>query len=173
MELLIEVLKISIPALIVAGTVAYMMKQHYQNEARQGEQSLIAKSNEVSLPLKFQAYERLVLLMERVALNNMILRVSAMNMTVDEYKLELMQNVTHEFEHNISQQLYVSNSTWDKISEAKDYVLNTINNAASNLPGHEPSGLLVNSLIEHIAKREITPTIEAIYLLKKESATLG
>ena len=65
------------------------------------------------------------------------------------------------------------NRSLDKISEAKDYVLNTINSTANNLGGHEPSGLLVNSLIEHIAKREITPTIEAIYLLKKESASLG
>ncbi|MGB0430714.1 MAG: hypothetical protein ACPGLV_09590 [Bacteroidia bacterium] len=173
MELLEDVLKITIPAVVVAATVSVIILQHFRNETARREQELKLKNKETALPLKFQAYERLVLLMERISINNMLLRLSSSEMSVVEFKLELMQNITHEMEHNLSQQLYVSNPTWDKIVDAKNYVLNTVNNVADNLDPNAPAAELVNALLQIINDRQNTPTIEAIFLLKKEAASLG
>ncbi|MFY0673713.1 MAG: hypothetical protein JXQ87_09920 [Bacteroidia bacterium] len=173
MELLEDVLKTTIPALIVAGSIAVVLMQHFRNENAKRDHELKLRNKETSLPLKFQAYERLVLLMERISLNNMLLRLSASGMSVVEFKLELLQNVTHEFEHNLSQQLYVSNACWDKIIEAKTYVMNTVNNTADQLDPNAQSEHLVNALIQHITQQELLPPLEAIYLLKKEASSLG
>lgn len=173
MELLEDVLKTTIPALIVAGSIAIVLKQHFRNEGEKRNHELKLRNKETSLPLKFQAYERLVLLMERISLNNMLLRLSSSGMSVVEFKLELLQNITHEFEHNLSQQLYVSNACWDKILDAKTYVMNTVNNTADQLDQNAPAEHLVNALIQLITQRENAPPIEAIFLLKKEAASVG
>ncbi len=173
MEMLEDILKITIPSVVVAATVSIILLQHFKNESAKRDQELKMKNRETSLPLKFQAYERLVLLMERISLNNMLLRLSSSGMSVVEFKLELMQNITHEMEHNLSQQLYVSNPTWQKIVDAKNYVLNTVNNVADSLEQNAPAELLVNALIQTLNQDQNLPTIEAIYLLKKEVNSLG
>jgi len=173
MEILVDVLKISLPAIIVAITVVVIISKHFKNETEIREKELSLKNREVSLPLRFQAFERLVLLMERISLNNMLLRIPSAGENVADFKLELMRNVTHEFEHNLSQQLYVSNACWEKIIEAKNYVLGTINSIGENTKGNEPASVLLDQLIAHITNQEISPIDEAIFMLKNEANNIG
>ena len=173
MEHLIDILKISIPALVVSATVVIIISRYFRNERDAKDQELQLKNKEVSLPLKFQAFERLVLLMERVSLNNILLRLSSAEMTVDEFKFELMHTITQEFEHNLAQQLYVSNAVWQQVKNAKDHTLAVINNCANSLDRNGPANELVNLLIAHTTNDPTPPTFEAIYALKKEAETLG
>ncbi|MBI1182847.1 hypothetical protein GC194_01155 [bacterium] len=173
MDILAELLKISIPAVVVAVTVVIIISRFFNNQLQMKSKELALQNRQISLPLRFQALERLVLLMERISIGNMLLRISATEMSVVEYKLELMQHVTHEFEHNLSQQLYVSNGTWQKIEEAKQYVLSTINATAESMDQNLEAQALIDALIFHITSTEITPAMEAIYLLKKEAESVG
>lgn len=173
MELLVDVLKISLPAIVLAITVVVIISKHFKNERDLYQKEISLKDREVSLPLKFQAFERLVLLMERISLNNLLLRIPSAGQNVADFRLELLRNVTHEFEHNLSQQLYVSNACWEKIKEAKNYVLATINTIGESKDGMEPATELFDQLIAHITNQDISPIDEAIFMLKKEADNMS
>ena len=173
MEILTDLLKIIIPAIIVSATVLLLISKHIKNEELRRDKELSLKNREITLPLRFQSLERLVLLMERISLDNMLLRIASAGLSVEQFKFELMRNVTHEFEHNLSQQLYVSDQTWNKIIEAREFVLSTINANGEGLDPMAPAQHLTDRLIPNITANEITPLKEAIFLLKKESEKLG
>jgi hypothetical protein len=87
-----------------------------------------------TLPLKLQAYERLVLLAERIALPNLITRIPAGDLTVRQYQSALIEQVKGEYDHNLSQQIYVSPTAWQAISNLREQNIFIINSIAQSLP---------------------------------------
>lgn len=172
-ELLMDLLKISIPAVVVALTVARIVSGYFKNIKESKEQEIKLKTREVSLPLRFQAFERLVLLMERISINNLLLRLSSSGMTVGSYTFELVHNINQEFEHNLSQQLYVSNAAWDKVKTAKDSTIMIVNKCAEALDANAPAQALVDSLLEQLQLQESYAPTDAIFFLKKEAENFG
>ncbi len=81
----------------------------------------------VVTPIQLQAYERLVLFLERMTPNNLVLRCFQAGMTTQLLKDVMIQNIRDEFEHNLSQQLYISEQAWIYIKNAKEDMINTIN----------------------------------------------
>ena len=81
----------------------------------------------VVTPIQLQAYERLVLFLERMTPNNLVLRCFQAGMTTQLLKDVMIQNIRDEFEHNLSQQLYISEQAWVYIKNAKEDMINTIN----------------------------------------------
>lgn len=81
----------------------------------------------VVTPIQLQAYERLVLFLERMTPNNLVLRCYQVGMTTQLLKDVMIQNIRDEFEHNLSQQLYISEQAWIYIKNAKEDMINTIN----------------------------------------------
>jgi hypothetical protein len=88
-----------------------------------------------TLPLKLQAYERLVLLAERIALPNLITRVPSGDFNVREYQHLLIEQIKAEFDHNLSQQIYVSPTAWSALGNLKEQNIFIINSVAQALPG--------------------------------------
>lgn len=79
------------------------------------------------VPLKIQACERLLLFLERSQLPVLVKRVYAPGVTKEAFHIALLQNVEEEFEHNMAQQLYVRNETWDAVRQAKEELVGQIN----------------------------------------------
>lgn len=79
------------------------------------------------VPLKIQACERLLLFLERSQLPVLVKRVYASGITMEAFHIALLQNVEEEFEHNMAQQLYVSNDTWEAVRRAKEELVGQIN----------------------------------------------
>jgi hypothetical protein len=129
MESFIEILKYSIPALIVFATVFYLFRnflnQQYQLEALKYRQS---QGKEI-IPLKLQAYERLMMLCERISLDNLAYRLVHPDMGVDELRNAMLIAIQQEYEHNVTQQVYVSESLWKIIQIAKDQMQTVISEA--------------------------------------------
>jgi hypothetical protein len=95
-----------------------------------------------SIPLQLQAYERLVLLTERIALPNLISRLNQPGLTAMEMKIILTENIKQEFEHNSTQQLYVSPVSWDAVRNLKEQNILVVNQVAGTLaPGASGSDL--------------------------------
>lgn len=88
-----------------------------------------------TLPLKLQAYERLVLLAERIALPNLVTRIPAGDLTVRQYQSVLVEQVKAEYDHNLSQQIYVSPTAWQAVSNLREQNIFIINSIAQALPG--------------------------------------
>lgn len=102
----------------------------------------------VALPLRLQAYERLVLLAERIALPNLISRIGQQDLGAKEMQLLLTQSIRQEFEHNISQQIYVSKEAWEAVNNLKEQNMLIINQVASFLPEGATGTQLNKSLLD-------------------------
>ncbi|MCA0397424.1 MAG: hypothetical protein LCH51_08465 [Bacteroidetes bacterium] len=96
--------------------------------------------------LKLQAYERLVILAERIALPNLISRSNEPGLSMREMQSLLTQTIRQEFDYNLSQQIYVSNEAWEAIRTLKDQNIHIINQMAGILPA-ETSGVELNRRI--------------------------
>jgi hypothetical protein len=105
-------------------------------------------------PLQLQAYERLVLLCERMALPNLISRVSQPGFSIREMQLFLIETVKQEYEYNASQQIYVSQASWDAVRNLKDQTLLIINSIAKALPPDGPASDLNRKIMEGLMQDE-------------------
>lgn len=115
-----------IPAL-VTGVIAFLFfREHTDNENNRRNFILKESIQKESLPIRLQAYERLTLFLERTSPQNLLKRVSPISQEVEDYKSLLIQTVEQEYEHNLSQQIYVSDPCWRIVSAAKNSTIQTI-----------------------------------------------
>ena len=120
------------------------------------------QSNTV-VPLKIQAYERLVLYLERIRFSVLVKRVFMPGMSRSDLQFALIQNVQDELEHNLAQRLYVSEPTWFNIIIVKDEVLKSINAAFGENPDADAA-----MMAQIIASIDNSLIDKAVIAIKKE-----
>jgi hypothetical protein len=123
MEVLLEILKYTIPALIVFATVWIMLRAWSKNEDKRRKSEFNMHITDEILPIRLQAYERSILLLERISPDSMIMRISRNDYSARQLQQELLSNITSEFDHNIAQQTYISKEGWEKIKAAKNQII--------------------------------------------------
>lgn len=136
--------------LIMVATVVllYRLIRMKDAELRNGSKyELKVQALKIIMPLKVQAYERFLLFLERAQLPQLVKRVYMPGMEKGAFHLQLLQNVREEFEHNLAQQLYVSNSTWNAVFNAKEELVNQINTTFEQLKDEEDVAILAQSLV--------------------------
>ncbi len=167
-----EILMVSLPALIVMFTAIYMMNKHSKKEENLKRIELAVNNRKIVTPLRFQAYERLILFLERITPNSIILRLQTPNMTAEQLHKEILELIRAEYEHNLSQQLYVSSESWEKVRSAKELTIQLINNAANKVKPTDNALELSREIFDRLIEKEKAPTHAAIESLKKEIANL-
>ena len=125
-------------------------------------------SLETTLPLRLQAYERLTLFIERINPSNMLVRVHVAGTTVKEIQQFLLSEIRTEYQHNITQQLYVSAQAWIVMARIKDDTISMINNTASSLSPDASSVELSKIILTHLAGLEDNPYDAGLMLLKHD-----
>ena len=163
-----DLLKIIIPALVVFFTAFYILRSYLESEYKKKLLDGQFNNRQTILPLRLQAYERLTLFLERISPNNMIMRVHQSGMTGRELQSALLFDIRAEFEHNLSQQLYVSEGAWNVVRSLKEETIAMINNASAGLPPQATGLDLSKILLEHLLKQEKNPYTLAISILKSE-----
>lgn len=137
MYILTEILKLTIPALIVAMLAYLMVRQFLEKDEKWqalfNQHKMKLEIQKTMLPLRLQAYERLVLLLERISPAALLLRVNRPGMSAAELHSALTQALRDEFDHNLSQQVYVSGKAWENLRSAREELIRMINSAASRL----------------------------------------
>lgn len=136
--------------LIMVATVIllYRLIRMKDAELRNGSKyELKVQALKIIMPLKVQAYERFLLYLERVQLPQLVKRVYVPGIEKGQFHLQLIQNVREEFEHNLAQQLYVSNSIWDAVFNAKEELVNQINTTFEQLKDEEDVSIIAQSLV--------------------------
>jgi hypothetical protein len=119
------------------------------------EKSTGNKENDFSTkPLKLQAFERLVILCERISLPNIISRTAQPGMTARDMQFMLIENIKQEFEYNASQQIYVSQTAWEAVRNLRDQSLLIINSIAKTLPAEAKANDLNKGLLEAIINQD-------------------
>lgn len=124
------------------------------------------------LPLQLQAYERLVLLVERINLQNLIGRIFQPGLSAVDMQVGLVQTIKAEYEHNIAQQIYVSPVAWEAVKTLKDQTISIINQVASQLPPDATAMDLNKQILEAFLESETSPSELTSQILNREAKRL-
>lgn len=135
MEVFFEILKYTLPSAIVFLTVYLLLKQYFDQERIKMSAAQHKERYQSTLPLKLQAYERLALFLERIRIQNLMLRFPMAEVSPRDFGQTLMLGIHQEFEHNMVQQIYVSETLWEIIVFAKDEVLHLVDDAVGKNEG--------------------------------------
>jgi hypothetical protein len=163
MEIFLDILKVTIPALIVFLTVYFLFKQYL---GQQYQLELLKFRNHASkdiLPLKLQAYERLLLLCERISVDHLAFRLMHADMGSAELRNAMLIAIQQEYEHNLTQQIYISDQLWDIIKLVKSQMQEIVSSATGNTPAE-----LLSSIRETLAAGKFEPTEYARTAIRKE-----
>jgi mannitol-specific phosphotransferase system IIBC component len=172
MDILADVLKITIPALIVFFTAWVLLRNMIQNDQDKRRQELILQNSRTVTPIKLQAFERIVLFLERISLESLLVRVSTPDMTATQLHTAMLNSIRSEFEHNLSQQIYMSQQAWEVVKNARSNMIKIINSEVEKLPSDSSGMVLSKKLLEKIMELEKEPTRVAIEYVKNEIARM-
>lgn len=170
--IILEIIKFVIPALIVFATVWIILKKYLDNEQRKRLYEIKISNQRTALPLRLQAYERLTLLLERLSVNNLIVRVKKQGMSSADLQAALLFEIRSEFDHNLAQQIYVSQDVWNQIKIAKEDLIKSINIAYASLGPDGTAMDLTKVIFDIYMKQEYPATFKALLYLKKEVTEL-
>ncbi|SHN18246.1 hypothetical protein SAMN04488057_109143 [Cyclobacterium lianum] len=168
MEYLIELLKIVLPAgLVIYGmfiiTVSFLKKEKEMKWV-----DIRTKNTELLLPLRLQAGERLCLLLERISPNNLIRRVNEPGLTAGELHGRLTEEIRNEFNHNLSQQVYFSDDTWETVRTAVEQTISLVNRSSQEVSGDEKSLELAKKIFQAALAQEKDIIGHALKKIKDE-----
>jgi hypothetical protein len=165
---ILEILKYTIPSLILFLTVYYILHSYFYDQDKKRQYKGMLKNKELIIPVRLQAYERIILFLERISPDSLIMRISQPGMTSQQLQTDLLATIRAEFEHNLSQQLYVSTDAWNYVKNARANTIKLINIAAEKIPGNAPYVKLSASILDLSVQEEKTPSGVAIEFIKKE-----
>lgn len=168
MEVFLDILKISIPSVIIAYLAYLLVRSFLQSKLDEVVFAMRQKNQEVVLPIRLQAYERIILLLERVAPHNLVSRLNNGEYSAEEFQHILIHEIRQEFNHNLSQQVYMSSEAWMYVSSAVEQVISEINAAANELKADATSIDLAKALFEMQTRKEVQILSEAGEFVKKE-----
>lgn len=168
MDALTELLKLIIPAAAVLYGMYLVVQGFLKRDLASGQIEIRGKSIDTILPLRLQAYERICLLLERLSPQNLLLRVNHGGLSAKDYQRVLLDEIRNEFNHNVAQQVYMSEAVWVLVKNSKEDLVVLINEAATSLSA-EATGLeLAKRVFELTMEKQVDPVGHALSELKKE-----
>ena len=159
-----------IPALLT-GLIAHLFFKEYTNNESKRRHYILHKSLQKEvLPVKLQAYERLALVLERMAPNKLLIRIQPISQRKEDYEQLLIQNIEQEFEHNLAQQIYLSEECWNIILTAKNTTIQFIRNC--DISNSSESADKFRELVLTKSMDTPSPSNVALAYLKNEVSNL-
>jgi hypothetical protein len=166
----LEILKYTLPSLIVLMVTYKIVSKFLTEQTARKQLALFHETQNITIPLRLQAYERLALYIERITPRNLLNRVYQKDMNVAVYEAMLVQTIKAEFEHNLAQQIYVSRGVWETVRGVKEQEINIVNTMARRLKPEAPAKELHQLLMEYILSDEgAQPTEVALQIITDES----
>ncbi len=167
---LVNLLMFIIPALITGAIAFLFFREHVENE-NQRRNFLIQKDlQKESLPMRLQAYERLSLFLERIKPTKLLTRVNPISSKKEDYEALLISNIEQEFDHNLAQQIYVTDKCWSISSTAKNATIQMIRKATLSEQVDSAEKMREVILTDMMDKR--APSDAALSFIKEEVSNL-
>jgi len=163
---ILELLSYTIPSVVTGAVAYYFFLNHTKNEERKIRLSLLRENQKQSLPVRLQAYERMALFLERINPSKLVLRIASVNNDINAYSQSLINTIEQEFEHNLAQQIYISDQCWSIITASKNATIHIIKKTAEEdmvTNAQELREALVKSILNSAA-----PSATALTFLKDE-----
>lgn len=168
MKDVLEILKYVLPSLVVLVTVWILVRQFLTNWDNQRRYELNRLLNKTSLPLKLQAYERIALFLERITVDSLLVREKDNDLDSRSFHQKLLAVIRAEYEHNLSQQIYISTETWQVVKNAKEAIIKMVNQAAMEVGAEDSAIELSKKIIELQIEINNSPTQVALDFINKE-----
>ncbi|GAK91012.1 hypothetical protein JCM19297_2457 [Nonlabens ulvanivorans] len=165
-DALLSLFQSLLPSFIIAVIAYYFLSSFMKNEERRRRFITVRESQGKTLPTRMASYERMTLFLERIKPNNLVVRTLAGSMTKLQYEQTLIAAIDQEFEHNIAQQIYVSEECWNIIRAAKNTTIQQIRQVAMSSKinnGEDLRQAIVNELMDKRA-----PSAAALSFLRSE-----
>ena len=171
MELeIIGLLMYCIPALVTGAIAFLFFREHVENENRRRDFLIQKDLQKDALPLRLQAYERLSLFLERIKPSKLLIRVNPTSSNKEDYENLLIANIEQEFDHNLAQQIYVTDQCWSITSTAKNATIQMIRKATISDKVDSADKLRETILTDMIDKR--SPSDAALSFIKEEVSNI-
>jgi hypothetical protein len=168
MDALVEFVKILVQASIVLYAAYLLVRSFITKEVELKRLEVRGKAIETVLPNRLQAYERMVLFLERMSPQNLLVRLNVNGMPAREFHQLLLTEIRNEYNHNVSQQVYISENAWNLIKNAKEDLIVSINEAAGEMLPEATSLDLSKRIFEKSINKQVDPLNHALSELKKE-----
>ncbi len=158
-----------LPAVVTGAVAFYFFRLHTNNEEGRRRYLLHKETQKTALPIRLQAYERLALFLERISIPNLVVRVAPKSADKAAYENLLIRNIENEFEHNLSQQIYMSDQCWNVIKAAKSATIQAIRKAG--MSESDSADKLREDILNETMDKQ-SPSATALAFVKKEISDL-
>lgn len=165
---LLEILKFTIPSVVVFLVCYKLISKLLEENIAKQKLEIIKENQKLITPLKLQAYERFVLLLERISPQHLIMSYNNSEISATALKTTMISAINQEFGHNLSQQLYISSQAWGVIKVIKEEVVQFVITNYDKLPERSTGIDLSKAMIEQMMQNNYQPTVKGIEFLKKE-----
>jgi hypothetical protein len=165
----LDILKLVIAGLMVFFAGWYIIREYLSQDSMRSSREIKMANLSHTLPLKLQAYERITLFLERINPSNMLVRLHVAGLTAREMQNVILSDIRAEYQHNISQQIYVSDTSWNVVRKMKEETIGMVHNAVSGLPDNASAIDLSKIILSHFANlQEDNPYELALQIIKRE-----
>ncbi|MDR3245098.1 MAG: hypothetical protein LBT50_01535 [Prevotellaceae bacterium] len=154
---------------LLMGSMYLVLNRILLAEERRRNIELLKSSRAITVPIRLQAYERLILFLERISPDTLLLKLKSQVQTNSDLHLAILHQIRSEYEHNISQQLYVSDEIWSRVKEAKEKVALLINDLAKHTDPNSASIDLSQKIFDKLMDYGESPVAEVIKEIKAEA----
>ncbi|POY34794.1 hypothetical protein C3K47_18315 [Solitalea longa] len=170
-----QMLSIGVPIVGLLILSIFTLKEYFGKKNKDiGDHVMEMRKNaqNQTLPLRLAAYERLTLLIERITPASLFIRISTHGLTAADMQAICLNEIRNEFEHNLTQQVYVSEKAWQAVKKTKDETILLINTIASAMPMGASAFDLSRAVLEHVSHSNSDPYSQTNSLLRSEVSKL-
>jgi hypothetical protein len=168
MDNLTDLIQILVPAGLVLYAVFLVVRSFLQKQFDAQLVSMRMKTTDTILPIRLQAYERVCLLLERVSPNNMLLRLSDPSISAFDFQQILLAEIREELNHNLSQQVYMSDEAWNKVRATVNIIIAVIQESAQEMTYEKSSIDLAQKIFDKMMKLDADPVGDTLVFVKNE-----
>jgi hypothetical protein len=168
MDNLTDLIQILVPAGLVLYAMFLVVRSFLQKQFEAQMVSLKMKTTDTVLPIRLQAYERVCLLLERVSPNNMLLRLTDPAISAFDFQEILLTEIREELNHNLSQQLYMSDVAWNKVRSTVNVIIAVIQDASQEMTADKSSIDLAQNIFDKMMKLDADPVGDTLTFVKNE-----
>lgn len=166
---LLDLLKYTIPAFIVLISTSLIVNKFLVSQTQRKQLSLFQDAQNITLGLRLQAYERLALFIERISPRQLLPRIYDSSMTVMDLRTAITFSILAEYEHNLSQQIYVSKEVWETVKNVKEQEISMANQVATKLDADAPAKELHKLIMDYVLQGDSQlPTDVALTVIHAE-----
>ena len=167
-EIVIEMLKYIVPLVVVFAFIYFILNNYLEENFKLRSLDLKLQNQEAITPIRMQAYERVVVYLERISPSALIMRIHKSGMSSRLLHAEMIKSIRSEYDHNIAQQIYMSNASWELVKSAKEEMIKLINTSAHKVNENADGVELCKVLLDVTMNVEKLPTQIALEYVKKE-----